>query len=74
MRFDSVRFSISSTRFHFFPFSVFAHNYNEIVMNAAGKMSKGSEAVEAFTQSTSRMHDQQLLLTCVTGACRILQL
>jgi len=31
--------------------------------HAAGKTSKGSEAVEAFTPSTSSMRNQQLLLT-----------
>jgi len=32
-------------------------------VHAVGKTSKGSEAVEAFTPSTSSMHNQQLLLT-----------
>jgi len=36
--------------------------------NAAGKMSKGSEAIEAFT-TTSSMHNQQLLLTASPLVC-----
>ena len=34
IRFDSVRFSISGTRFQFFSVSVFAHHHNEIFTGA----------------------------------------
>jgi len=68
IQFDSVRFSVSSTRFRF------SHITAKSAMkaHAVGKTSKGSEVVYAFTPSTSRIDDQQLglLLTCITGCKR----
>jgi len=61
IRFDLVWFSISSTQLGFFRFR-FLH-ITAMKVHAVGKTSKGSEAVEAFTPSTSSMHNQQLLLT-----------
>jgi len=63
--FDLARISISSTQFRFFWFS----HITAMKADAVGETSKGSEA---YTPSTSCMHDQQLLLMCITSACRLL--
>jgi len=73
IQFDWVWFSISRTRFRFFRFR-FSHITAKSAMtaHAVGKTSKGSEAVYAFTPSTSHTDYQQLglLLTCITGCKR----
>jgi len=59
IRFDSVfnlKYPVRFLRFRFL-------HITAMKAHAAGKTSKGSEAVEAFTPSTSSKHNQQLLLT-----------
>jgi len=60
-KFGSIRFSFQCQvlGFGFFSVSVFAHHHNEI-LTSAGKTSKGSEALEVFIPSSSRMHDQRV--------------
>ena len=65
-KFGSIRFSFNLEYLvRFFRFR-FLH-ISAMKARAAGKTSKGSETVEAFTPSTSSMYNQQLLLTWITG-------
>jgi len=64
IRFDSVSFQSQV------PGSVFWFWFLHIIAmkaHAAGKTSKVFEAAEAFTPSTSSMHNQQLLLMWING-------
>jgi len=63
----SIRFGFQSQvpGFSFFGSSFRTSLQCIMKVHTVCKTSKGSEAVEAFTPSTSCMHDQQLLRTCI---------
>ena len=74
-KFGSIRFGFQTRvpGFGFFRFRLLHISARSAMKaHAVGKASKGSEAVYAFTPSTSRIDDQQLglLLTCITGCKR----